>query len=466
MYRIISHSYPNNEIRTVFSAVSNSKPFQYDDPLESPDIALSDRLIPTTSDNYSSSVACDLVSTEKNLLPPLSLIRNSKSQRYTTGYGSLPEKPTKFGLNAKRTVIRSGGALEKSSKPEECLFLTGTLPGSTEDSFKAIASYSAYLVNGLKAWISNYIPNKLDFYVWEYQKRGALHLHYCIHAPDITAREFILKNFKAWWIGILHKIGEKSNCDLFKKNAKYSHRSNENKVRAVAEICRKSPARYLAKYLTKSVHPKRGNARFFTPSRWFGVSRPLNALLKSLTKVTEIIVSDYFSVISQLQEVKYVCDSSDSVTYKFRHKYGLGDTTVCYPNSPEENIALWNSLEALSTMRKIDLNLKSVQPMAVWEVQKTRLMNWSVKHLNRLSNQFQGLKECLLQFSNMMRQTTPSESRAALSWMLQMNAHILGLQLSLKYTPQLKGNDARMFEHSIDTLNLCMNELALSLSNE
>lgn len=462
MYRIVTHSYPNNEIRTVFSAIPNPRPIDYSAPLESSDFVVSDRLDCIHASDYPTSEPCDLVSENPIAPAPLSLPPNSKTRRYTTGYGALPLKPTKFGLNAKRTVLRSGGALEKSSTPNECLFLTGTLPGSTEDSFRSIAAYSAYLVNGLKAWISNYIPNKLDFYVWEYQKRGALHLHYCIHAPDTIAREFILKNFKAWWIGILHKIGEKSNCDLFKKNSNYSHRSDESKVRARAEVCRKSPARYLAKYLTKSIHPKRGNARFFTPSRWFGVSRPLTAITKSMTKFTEIIIGSYHAVVAKLEDVAHICDSSESVTYQYRHSYGVGKTYVCYPNSQTENKDLWNSLVALSTTSLIQSTQNSPPPSEIITIIKTRLVNWYEQRLSSLSPKLQGLKEYLSESLSLIHLHTPSLLKGDLSSLMTTANRILDTLLLYKSSPYNSLDQLQSIKLISSDLEDCISEIVLN----
>lgn len=461
VYRIISHSYPNNEIRTVFSAIPNPGEFDYEDPLELPDIALSEDSFPALVDDFSVLESCDLVEGCENLPPPLSLPPNSKTQRYSTGYGALPLKPTKFGLNAKRIVLRSGGALEKSALPEECLFLTGTLPGSTEDSFRAIAAYSAYLVNGLKAWVSNHIAAKLDFYVWEYQKRGALHLHYCVHAPDITSREFILKNFKGWWIGILHKIGDKSRCDMFKKNSNYSHRSDESKVRAIAEVCRKSPARYLAKYLTKSIQPDRGNARFFTPSRWFGVSRPLNALLKSLTKVTEIIVGSYHPVISKLEEVKYSCDTSESVTYGYKHSYGVGETIVCYPRSESENKHLWMSLEVLSTISQIESKSSYSPAIERAETVRSRFKHWLEVQLSNSYLKLQGWAEFYEEFWSITLQTIPLKFSECLHYLMVLNSRLLAIESHLKSFPYHSMKDRMMIDDCIDKLDCCMKDLII-----
>lgn len=459
MYRIITHSYPNNEIRTVFSAIPNPRRFDYDDPLESSDSGLSRNSDCALVSEYSTAVVCSLNASVKKTPDSLSLVPNSKTQRYTTGYGTLPVKPTKFGLNSKRTILRSGGALEQSSIPEECLFLTGTLPGSTQDSFRAIAAYSAYLVNGLKAWISNYIPNKLDFYVWEYQRRGALHLHYCVHAPDVASRQFILDNFKSWWIGILHKIGEKSSCDLFRRDENYSHLSDESKVRAVAEVCRKSPARYLAKYLTKSIQPKKGNARFFTPSRWFGVSRPLNALTKSLTKISEIIVGSYHAVVLKLEDVKYVCDSSESVTHRYKHSYGVGDTTVCYPSSPIENTNLWNSLEALSTTSIIQSMRNLNRPSEMIPTLKIRLVNWYGRQLNNLSINQTGLREYFKESLNLMYQCIPLPSGEEWLYMMVVGNRIWDTQLLLKSNPYYPLNVMRPLELISSDIQNCISDI-------
>ena len=458
MYRIISHRYPNNEIRTTFSAIPNPKPIALDESLESPQNDLLDDTCNSSPDVLSLDKLVKFQGNEEKSLPPLSLVLNSKTKRCSAGYGCLPDKPTKFGLNAKRTVIRSGAALEKSSKPEECLFLTGTLPGSTEDSFRALAEYSAYLVNNLKAWIANYIPSKYDFYVWEYQRRGALHLHYCIHAPDPIAREFILKNFRNWWINTLHRIGEKTNVDLFKKNSKYSHRSDESKVRAVAEVCRKSPARYLAKYLTKSIHPTRGNARFFIPSRWWGTSRPLKKLLESLTDVVEIAIGNYHAVITKLEQVKYVCDSSDSVTYRYKHKYGVGDTNVSYPNSQTENINLWNSLEALSTMKQIQSQSIYRRPSHVLAVHQTRLIQWLEYRLSILSDRFQGLKESLSRYLSMTRLIILLECEELPFSLMQWSAQSLDILSLLKSSYVIRSRDETMFNEFIDDLDWSLNQ--------
>ena len=301
MYRIVAQSFPNNEIRVTWSSLPHSNPLA---PSE----------LSSSEIEEASSTPVN-PSSEKNPLAPLSLVPNSQSPRSTAGFGVLPEKASHFGLNAKRSLIRRGAAMERTAPPEECLFLTGTLPGSTVDAFRSLAEWSSYIVHRLKSWVGNYAKQKLDFYCWEYQKRGALHLHYCVHLPDVGARAHILNGFHSWWVEILHSIGEKCNVDMFRKSAAKTHLGNTSVVRAVAEVCRKSPARYLAKYLTKSTTPARGSARSFSPARWWGTSRPLKALCDSLTETVELVVGGFHRVRALWEDVTHACAGSDSVIY-------------------------------------------------------------------------------------------------------------------------------------------------------
>jgi len=456
MYRIIAHRYPNNEIRAVFTAIPNPRPFIYEDSPETPLTAPLDISSPESIPDNSPIESCYLGGGEKNPSPPLSLDLNSKLERSSAGYGLISSRPTSFGLNAKRQLIRSGGALETEASPQECLFLTGTLPGSTEDAFKAIAAYSGYIVNSLKAWIAKRVTQKLDFYCWELQKRGALHLHYCCHIPCESDRLYILGEFRNWWIQVLSRVGDRSNCDLFRKNSKLTWLSNLSKVRAVAEVCRKSPARYLSKYLSKSARRPRGRARAFSPSRWWGTSRPLKKLLESLTDVCEILIGNYHSTIKKMECVKAVCDSSNSVTYRYRHKYGIGHTSVCYANSPIDNEDLWNSLKALSIMNLMNSHSNSTVPSEILKVRKKQLITWSDRYSTSLTMSHQGLRSSLIEYSNMMQNIIPSQSPDVLNLLMFWAARTSDIRSLSQYTPALSPPDKRMLDGVLDDLEICI----------
>lgn len=440
MHKIVAQVFPNNEIRIT---KSQSKAVRRHSECDEVGEVPCEFLAPSDFEMWSEF---------KKTSPPLSLVSNSKPERHSAGYGSLPEKPTTFGLNAKRQLIRSGAALETVATPEECVFLTGTLPGSTPAAFEAIAAYSGYIVNNLKAWIAKYVSAKLDFYCWEYQKRGALHLHYCVHVASRPDRDYIVGGFRDWWINTLHSIGERASVDMFRKNNTKTWLSDPSKVRAVAEICRKSPARYLAKYLSKSATPSRGPARAFTPSRWWGTSRPLKALLNSLTSVVEIAEGGYHAIRSRWEDVKREWSTSEGVSHSYRHKFGMGETLICYPSTPKDKEFLCSNLEALSTIQKVSLMSQISTPSKELRLVRDRLIRWLEESLISLSPSHQGLRLSLEVYLNMMRTLTPSTSTQPLSVLLCWAARTSDIRSLCQYTPVWKEGEA-VLQDALDALD-------------
>ena len=209
-----------------------------------------------------------------------SLTLGAISKRSLRGYGERP-RPTKFGLRARRTLLRAGGAMDSlPGGVEKRVFFTGTLPGSTPEAMTAISAWSAWIVNAWKAWVSRRIRSKYDFYVWELQKRGALHFHYCIYIERDEDREWFLREAKKEWVRLLEGISDKSGIDLFARQGGGSWRGYHRLIQAYAQPCRKSVAAYLSKYCGKSVGKSTGQ---YFPSRWWGVSRELRFLLRKLT---------------------------------------------------------------------------------------------------------------------------------------------------------------------------------------
>ena len=409
MYRILAQSFPNNEIRVVFSALPAVRPLNGGCEDEFPAIVMDGSL---SSDVYASEKESD----------HLSLVSNSKPGRKLTGYGDLPLKPTAFGLNAKRKIVRSGAAMEKNiASPSECLFLTGTLPGSTPEAFAGIAAYSAYIVNNLKAWIAKRVSSKLDFYCWEYQRRGALHLHYCVHVPNDCDRQHILSGFRDWWVSTLIRVGGMFGCDLFRKNDKFTHLDDLSKVRAVAEICRKSPARYMAKYLSKSAQKLKGRACFFTPSRWWGVSRPLKSLLDSLSKTVEIISATYLGCLKTMQDIKHVTESSEGLRYAYPHKYGLGETLLSYPENEDLFNKLFNDIESMSVMSKMNSRISAAGMTSTLKPYKTRLLRWSSYWSDSMHSKQPGLSAVLGEYHVKLMAISPSIAKSPIHAMYELN---------------------------------------------
>jgi hypothetical protein len=453
MYKIVARQFPNDETRITMSSVPGGR-----DPFKVAPTAAKTPLVNPAPDPADDGLICS----EEESPAPLSLVSNSKTQRSSAGYGLLPTKPTRFGLNAKRKLLRAGGALEKVAPPEETLFLTGTLPGSTEDSFRSIAAYSGYIVNSLKAWIANYAPQKLDFYVWEYQKRGALHLHYAVHIPCGIARDHIIKSFHGWWVSSLHRIGENAKVDMFRKNAGKTWLGDESKVRAVAEVCRKSVARYLAKYLSKSATPTRGPARAFSPSRWWGVSRPLKALTDSMTSVVEIATAGYHAIRGIWEKVKTSCDTSEGVTYSYRHNVGAGETIVGYHSDKSEREHLWTELSAMTIQTRGVSQSHSQPPSQALLVLRNAQATWLRESLTSLPPTWLGLRASLEANLNWILKITPSSSAEPLPIILAWAAKLSDIRYLCQFTPAMTRSQENQIQTWLDVLERSIEDIALN----
>lgn len=254
MTRIIAHSYPNGEVRAV--------------------------ICPDTS------VRRDRPPAEPSELP---LTLHPNSEPVKPGFGGTP-RITRFGNNARRTLSRCSGVFDRDGiPPGEIVFLTGTLPGGTREAMDALAKWSSYAVDLLKSHISKMgIASAYSMYVWEHQKRGALHLHYAIHVPDEMLRSRLIDRFKSIWTHVIDAICVKSSVNLWLSEKGVNWAEKKEVIQADAQAVYKSVGSYLAKYLGKqapySTHKDAFGVPYLPPVRWWGCSRPLLSRMHQLTK--------------------------------------------------------------------------------------------------------------------------------------------------------------------------------------
>jgi hypothetical protein len=226
------------------------------------------------------------------------------------------------------------------------LFITATLPGGTDAAMKAIAEWSGWLVHSLKKWLFKIEKTALSLYCWEYQKRGALHLHYAVVIQGNAARERVLASVKTWWYSALCRVCDRTGVDLFERADGGSWRNRPEKIQVDAQVVIKSVARYLSKYLSKSVVGK-PSSQLYCPSRWFGVSRSLSAIVRErTTEITARITSQRkFRLL--VERLNSCVDSAEGVRWKYRDKSGLAEVQVFYPASAREGELLMNQVEEL-----------------------------------------------------------------------------------------------------------------------
>lgn len=200
--------------------------------------------------------------------------------------------PKRFTRHARQVLLEIGGAIEKEGfLPEDCIFFTATVPGSTPQVMEYISRYSRYIVNLLKQYLRYKYGINLTLNVWEWQRRGALHFHLLFIWPSgkkVSAVQ-IGDELREKWLDYLGNIEQHSGVDMFSRATGGSwHR----KSKSVQQNCCKtiqleakkgsSPVAYLSKYIGKQGLASRvsgsNSQDLYYPSSWWSASRALRVL--------------------------------------------------------------------------------------------------------------------------------------------------------------------------------------------
>lgn len=317
--------FPNNEVRLTSYPVRAGRFFYGQSQNETEDETEIENLSTPPLSLPAISELSDQVPTSASMVGSLMGLKR--------GYGMECAR-TKFGLRGKRTIMRAGGAIDKSDyNVKNCLFLTGTLAGSTDAAVQTIADWSGYIVDRLKSWLSKFKLDRKEFYVWELQDRGALHLHYFVALDTSEEGVPILEGFHKQWRKLLLNVSEKSGIDTFEQEEGGSWKDDESKPITDAQRVYRSVAAYMAKYCSKRAGVS--NLNHPCPSRWWGVSRPLTSLLRSLSSIRERIFP-HCTAAKRWLEDRYaeMCSLSDKVM-SYASKCGRSRVSVCYHQSSE-----------------------------------------------------------------------------------------------------------------------------------
>lgn len=223
---------------------------------------------------------------------------------------------TEFGHGAKRKMNCAGHIMDKlCTSPDDipnAVFVTLTLPGSTDLAVRTLAAWSGYIQNRLMQVIRDY-EKMFGFSIywlrcWEWQKRGALHLHLVLGSDCSVEHSLLLAcshDIKNLWHKLLLsfysdsvprkklKLGNRSGSmpvvDLYeraekKEGSPSTWRESPHKWQDKIESVRKSVGRYLSKYTGKDKRllGKKPDKCYY-PSRWWGCSRELSQLVTEQT---------------------------------------------------------------------------------------------------------------------------------------------------------------------------------------
>jgi len=263
--KAVIRRYPNNEVRV--AVFPDRLPKDY---LKAGDnLSEDENVLPDCDSDH--LLLHELSSEERGSTPTLDI-----KSKVDTPPRRLHMALSRYG---RRQVLRAGSCFSMGEDSER-LLLTGTLPGSTMKAFQALAEFSTYATKTLCNWLTRREPGCKWLYCWEFQGRGALHLH-LVCEVSLSNSQYIKASFRDEWDRILRSIGKFADTNLYQKTETYFNKKEDLQVDVT--VCDREPSRYVSKYVSKSSTSAKGFNRF-PPRQWFQVSR---SLLRSLREKTE-----------------------------------------------------------------------------------------------------------------------------------------------------------------------------------
>jgi hypothetical protein len=234
---------------------------------------------------------------------------------------TVHRKPKLFlSRNGRRQILRAGSCFDKGELTER-LLLTGTLPGRCQEAHKALAEYSTYASKTLTNWLTRRSAGCKWMYTWEFQDRGAIHIHLVVELP-LSVSAYVKEHFKDEWNRIITSISEKSGVNLRKRHKGYNH--PEEKTQADCRVCEREPSRYISKYISKG--SKNGFGRWrYPPKTWYQISRSLLSELRERTQVYEASGLSYRQALLFIENTTYTVSTGST----FGHRRFKG-STLCW----------------------------------------------------------------------------------------------------------------------------------------
>lgn len=281
--------------------------------------------------------------------------KNTEGKR--RGYG-LPPNVVSFTRKAKSYLGECAAAIERKM-PGASLFLTGTLAGSTPEAIKGFSDWSGLIIERLTQWLRDVAPGAMWCWVWEFQERGALHVHGLVAVYSKKLRRKVKRGFAKYWKHLLHSLSDDTGIDFFARGNGGTWRRTDRVVRATASVVRKSVRAYLAKYLSKSRSKQgsfspAGGTLPMSPLRWWGCNVSTRRAVASFRAAWVSGVQDLRWVRDKFERVGGILVSGAKWCAFFDNPYAPGDRTLIVRAGDNESRLLFDYV-----VRRMD---------ALWEV--------------------------------------------------------------------------------------------------
>lgn len=263
------------------------------------------------------------------------------------GYGDRPN--VSYFTHKSGQKVRECGAIVDmlcQGDPAKCRVITLTLPASGHDAYDTISRYSSYATNRLFQVIrrDEHHAQLHWFYVWEYQKRGALHLHICLFHETREISQRIGDELVSKWRDVLCDIGRLSGCNLlFSKG--FNREVALCDMQSINQEMYFGCGAYFSKYASKTAASQgsvgtaksrelRALCQKYPVSRFWGSSQNLKVLVREnslsfkkedlQTEEIEDMESEVCRVLSLLHTVQI-----ESFSFKKEIEVGGGKLTIC-----------------------------------------------------------------------------------------------------------------------------------------
>jgi hypothetical protein len=206
--------------------------------------------------------------------------------------------------------------------------------------------------------------------VWEYQKRGALHLHVAVRLQDGVECQRLKNTWKRRWIALIDKIGERSGTDMFQKCDGTTWQDRRWVVRTDAQTVEKSVSRYLSKYCSKT-SDKRRKKTLYPPASWWFASANLRSQAKALRTEYTLQGLTLGEAHNIFESLGGFLSSASSCVYRLYNKWdSRQEGLICLMPPSIAGILIRQCLIRLSTTGPVAEPLLSLRRATVWHVAK------------------------------------------------------------------------------------------------
>lgn len=254
---------------------------------------------------------------------------------------------TSISIAGKNRLRRLTAACDFSVPKGLVLFATATFPAFLPEAKKALASNSAYFQDCVQSWLYKISAEIGWVYCWEFQRRGALHCHWCLVCPSVEVGNRIQASWKDECARLTTAISVRSGVNIWEGSRGVDYSKNKSALQTDCRVVERSVSRYLSKYLSKSC--KKLVSRDYCPKRFWGASALVRKWCAEQSQSIEVRCGEFKKVAQEQQSLLGDLEGFCENKFSFAHKFGQGSTHIFYG---VDDIWLKQKIQALLSFKQ------------------------------------------------------------------------------------------------------------------